>query len=295
MSCTLAHSRREWYSEPPVKRFGVGSPRCESRAPSVPPRMIVCTGSSPSAAHRLLGRLDHLRVLRRSPRPCSGTAPPRRRRPSPAAPARVISAASRRSSSTCSPIFAASWSRTISSTIASSAPPPIFVGWTKPSRSSVVSGESESRGQRRDEVGGELDRVHELPLRGAGVRRAAADRDDDLRRVERLGLDLAGRGAVERVRELGAEALEVEVVGTARDLLVDREADADRRVRAPGFRFRYATAAMISATPALSSAPSRVVPSVVTRSWPTFPFSRGSSSGSSTTLESPGSSMRPPS
>ena len=27
MSCTLAHSRREWYSEPPVKRFGVGSPR----------------------------------------------------------------------------------------------------------------------------------------------------------------------------------------------------------------------------------------------------------------------------
>ena len=58
----------------------------------------------------------------------------------------VISAASRRRSSTCSTIFAASWSRTISSTIASSAPPLIFVGWTKPSRSSVVSGESESRG-----------------------------------------------------------------------------------------------------------------------------------------------------
>ena len=39
-----------------------------------------------------------------------------------------------------------SWSRTISSTDASSAPPLIFVGCTKPSRSSVVSGESESRG-----------------------------------------------------------------------------------------------------------------------------------------------------
>ena len=85
--------------------------------------------------------------------------------------------------------------------------------------------------ERGDEVGGELDRVDELPLRGAGVRRAAADRDVDLRRVERLGLDLAGRGAVERVGELGAEALEVEVVGAAGDLLVDREADANRRVR----------------------------------------------------------------
>jgi len=27
MSCTEAHSRTEWYSWPPVKRFGVGRPR----------------------------------------------------------------------------------------------------------------------------------------------------------------------------------------------------------------------------------------------------------------------------
>ena len=37
-----------------------------------------------------------------------------------------------------------------------------------------------------------------------------------------------------------------------------------------GWAARYSTAAMISATPALSSAPSSVVPSVVTRSWPTW-------------------------
>ena len=173
----------------------------------------------------------------------------------------MISAASRRSNSTCSAIFAESWSRTISSTDrllgAAADPGGMHEALALLGR---LRRERVAR-QRGDEVCGELDRVDELPLRGAGMRRAAADRDDDLRRVERLGLDLAGRGAVERVRELGSEALQVEVLGSARDLLVDREADADRRVRQPGFRFRYATAAMISATPALSSAPSRVVPS----------------------------------
>ena len=56
------------------------------------------------------------------------------------------------------------------------------------------------------------------------------------------------------------------MVGAAGDLLVDREADTNRSVPRSGFRFRYATAAMISATPALSSAPSSVVPSVLTMS-----------------------------
>ena len=82
--------------------------------------------------------------------------------------------------------------------------------------------------QRRDEVRRELDRVHELALGGAGMRRAAADRDEDLPGVERLGLDLAELGAVQRVGVPGAEALEVEVVRAARDLLVHREADAER-------------------------------------------------------------------
>ena len=49
------------------------------------------------------------------------------------------------------------------------------------------------------------------------------------------------------------------------------------------------------ATPALSSAPSRVVPSLVTRSWPTRSASPGMSSGSSTWPGSPGSRSGAPS
>src|SRR4029450_12134959 len=45
MSWTLAHSRTEWYSCPPVNRFGVGSPCAERTAPSVPPRVIASFGS----------------------------------------------------------------------------------------------------------------------------------------------------------------------------------------------------------------------------------------------------------
>ena len=48
MSCTDAHSRTEWYSCPPVNRFGVGSPRALRIEPSVPPRIGTRRGSKPS-------------------------------------------------------------------------------------------------------------------------------------------------------------------------------------------------------------------------------------------------------
>ena len=48
MSCTLAHSRTEWYSWPPVKTFGVGRPCAESTAPSVPPRVSAILGATPA-------------------------------------------------------------------------------------------------------------------------------------------------------------------------------------------------------------------------------------------------------
>ena len=118
----------------------------------------------------------------------------------------------------------------MNSIVASSAPPAIFVGWTNPSRSSVVSGDRPSRGSAAIEVSGELHRVHELPLRGARVRRTAPDRDRHLGGVEGLRLDLAQLGAVECVGELGSVALDLEMVGAAGDLLVDREADANRSV-----------------------------------------------------------------
>ena len=161
-----------------------------------------------------------------------------------------------------------------------------------PSRSSVVSGDSESGGKRRDELRSELDRVHELALRRPGMCAAAAERDPHLEGGERLDLELAEAGAVERVRRLGAELLEVEVVGSAPDLLVDRERNAHRRARL-GRLDEIRDAAMISATPALSSAPSSVVPSLVTMSCPMRTASACSSAGSITWLGSPGSVIAP--
>ena len=77
----------------------------------------------------------------------------------------TTSSASRRTSATCSSSSASSWSRTIEpTTVAVEALPVIRLGWTKPSRPSVVSGESASRGQGGDDVGEQLDGVHELPF-----------------------------------------------------------------------------------------------------------------------------------
>ena len=47
MSWSEAHSRTEWYSWPPVKMFGVGSPISLSSEPSVPPRIGVRTARFP--------------------------------------------------------------------------------------------------------------------------------------------------------------------------------------------------------------------------------------------------------
>ena len=124
---------------------------------------------------------------------------------------------------------------------------------------------------------------------------AAANRDADLARRERLDLELADPGAVERVGDLGAERLEVEMLRAAPDFLVDGERDPHRGARLGRARGGTRAAAMISATPALSSAPSSVVPSLVTMSWPTLAASSVSSAGSITWLGSPGRTIGPPS
>ena len=65
------------------------------------------------------------------------------------------------------------------------------------------------------------------------MHREPADRDPHRRGREGLDLELAQLAAVERVRDVGAERFEVEVLGAVADLLVDRERDADRRLRRP--------------------------------------------------------------
>ena len=154
----------------------------------------------------------------------------RRSRTSHAARRRRSRPRARRTSSTCSSSFSSSWSRAISQRVAFEATPSSRSGWTNPSRPSVVSGES-SRGRARDDVCHQLERVHEPVLRRAGVDADAVDRQHELVRGEGLALDLAETGAVERVGEVGAECVEVEVVRAPADLLVHREGDARGRAR----------------------------------------------------------------
>ena len=104
-------------------------------------------------------------------------------------------------------------------------------GWMNPSRPSVVSGESAVLGQPNEDLAEELQRVHELPFAPAGMHRASADRQLDAGRREGLVVQLARRRPVERVGRLGAEALDVEVVRAAPDLLVGVEPDPQRPVR----------------------------------------------------------------
>ena len=86
-------------------------------------------------------------------------------------------------------------------------------------------------GQAIDEAGRRLDRVHHPSLRVAGMRVETRKRHPHRVGREALELQLAAVAAVERVRADGAEARDVEEVGAAADLLVRREADADRAVR----------------------------------------------------------------
>src|SRR6186997_1939901 len=64
------------------------------------------------------------------------------------------------------------------------------------------------------------------------MHREPAYRHADRLRRERLDLELAETRAVERVRDVRPEGVEVEVLGTAADLLVDGERHTERGPRA---------------------------------------------------------------
>src|SRR5262249_58049651 len=81
-----------------------------------------------------------------------------------------------------------------------------------------------------NERGRELHRVHQLPLRRTGMHAVTFDPHTHLGRGEVLVVDPTDLRSVERVREVRAERLDVEMVDATADLLVDREADLDRRV-----------------------------------------------------------------
>ena len=86
----------------------------------------------------------------------------------------------------------------------------------------------------------------------------------------------------------GRPAFQIDVVDAVADFLVAGEADADRAVRDLRMRDSSGHASMMTATPALSSAPKSVVPSVVMIVLPFRLRSSGLSATRITLLESPG-------
>ena len=130
--------------------------------------------------------------------------------------------------------------------------------------------------QAIDDGGGDLDRVLHLALGKTGMGRDALDGDGGAIGREGFVLDMARGLAVDGVGEIGAELFQIGLVDAAADLLVGREQDLDGAVLDLGMRRRGMRAAsMISARPALLSAPSSVVPSVVTMSLPIWSASAG--------------------
>ena len=80
-----------------------------------------------------------------------------------------------------------------------------------------------------DDGGGDLDGVLHLALGEAGMGADALDGDGGAVGRKRLVLDIPGGLAVDRVGEIGAELLQVDLVDAAADLFIGREQDLDAR------------------------------------------------------------------
>ena len=134
---------------------------------------------------------------------------------------------------------------------------------------SVVSGVSVTCGSVLDDLGRQVQRVDQLALGLSWMDRDALDVHVRLVRRERLVDDLAELGAIERIGDVSLQVLAQIAMDAAADLFVRREADPDRPVRKIGMCCSKCRAmVMTMATPALSSAPSSVVPLAVTMSSP---------------------------
>ena len=104
---------------------------------------------------------------------------------------------------------------------------------------------------------------------------AALELDVRGRGVEVFKFDFAKRPAVDGIAEIGAQLGDAEALRTAADFLVRREGDAELAVANFRMLEERSASVRISATPALSSAPSSVVPSVTIRSLPDSARKRG--------------------
>ena len=145
-----------------------------------------------------------------------------------------------------------------------------------------------------DELGCELHRVDELALRRARMHespRIVTRTEPRRTSPSRARRDPSRRACTRRRRRRPRDRSPRAPRPTSSSTVNATRIGARRR---SSVRARYATAAMISAIPALSSAPRSVVPSLVTMSWPTRTARAGSASGSRTCRGSPGSAIASP-
>ena len=105
-------------------------------------------------------------------------------------------------------------------------------GWMKPSRPEVVSGVRRSAGSAATTCAASRAALTSLPFAKPGWTSTPWIVTRDLGGGERLVLQLADLGAVDRVGAARAEALDVEQRRALADLLVGREADPQRRAAA---------------------------------------------------------------
>ncbi len=117
------------------------------------------------------------------------------------------------------------------STIASSAFPEMRLGCTNPSRASVVSGESLPSGSDATSCEASLTAFTSFPFARPGCTECPwmVTRTDFAENVSTSSWPRSEPSSV--YAAIGAEAVDVEVLGAATHLLVDRERDADRHAR----------------------------------------------------------------
>ncbi len=227
MSCTLAHSRTEWYSWPPVKRFGVGKALRGEHCAVRPSARDREPGLDARPADGLEGRLDHTRGLV-DVRPHVAIR----------VPLLDLDVGARLACGDLGGKIAQKLDMRLEQIVVvvtrDEVDDRLFRASGDAVRVDVALpilrrlGRQPVRGKRADELGGELDGIHELALRRPGVHREPANRHSHGRRRERLGLELSERRSVEGVRDVRAEGVEVEVLRAPADLLVDGERDTDR-------------------------------------------------------------------
>ena len=223
MSCTLIHSRTEWYSCPPVKTFGVGRPISVSTATvraaaddssfgSTPARRVASSAASTTRGTLVVG--PHVAVLRRASMTLARGRVLRSRCASVARAPRLL----------LELLVVVVTGDEVDDRLLGAAGDPRD---ERPLTLLGRLGRQPSAAGSSDEAAASLTGLTSLPFAVPGGRDRPRKVTLHSSRRECLVLDLADRRSVEGVGDVCAECVQVEVLGAVADLLVDREPDPD--------------------------------------------------------------------